>query len=125
MLWHLARAFGLLVCCFVALASSGGINAQKANIGVVDVHTHLVPGPRLSFERSVAAAVELMDRYGIATSILMSPPRMAGIRQNYDVGNFRAALAKYPGRFVFLGGGGTLNPMLHSHADVSTITAEG
>ena len=107
-----ARIAYLTMLSYLLLAVCGQATpafAQKSSIPVIDVHAHLVPGTGLRFEKSLAAAVRIMDRYGIATSILMSPPRKAGIRQNYDVADFRAALKKYPGRFVYLGGGGTLN----------------
>jgi predicted TIM-barrel fold metal-dependent hydrolase len=117
----------LVLVLLAALAVCGAADrasAQGSAIAIIDVHTHLVPGPGMRFEDSVATAVKLMDRYRVGTSIVMSPPRKAGIRQNYDAADFRAVLKKYPGRFVYLGGGGTLNPMLHSNSDPARVTAQ-
>lgn len=113
--------FALATCCLFDLVSSTAANAQDGSVPIIDVHVHLVPGPQGRFEKSVDAAIRMMDRFGIATSILMSPPRKAGVRQNYDIADFQSALEKYPGRFAYLGGGGTLNPMLHSFADPAGI----
>lgn len=119
------RILKLILLLFLSLAAysvAGTAIAQNSSVAVVDVHTHLVPGPGMRFDRSLANAVRIMDRFGIATSILMSPPRVRGIKQNYDIEDFRAAVKKYPGRFVYLGGGGTLNPTLHFYRNPSKVT---
>lgn len=119
------RYLQLILALVLTLATctvAGTVTAQKSSIAVVDVHAHLVPGSGMRFDRSLATAVRIMDRFGIATSILMSPPRVRGIKQNYDIADFRSALRKYPGRFVYLGGGGTLNPTLHSYRNHSKVT---
>ena len=72
------------------------VYAQKTSQGIIDVHSHLIPGLRLNFENAVEIAIRRMDRFGIETSILMSPPRKPGIKQNYDITDFRNAVAKYP-----------------------------
>jgi hypothetical protein len=96
--------------------------ALGASLTIVDVHAHFLPEQGLKFDDAVASAIKLMDQFGVARAIMMSPPRGQEIPLNYDYPDFRAALKKYPGRFVFLAGGGTLNPLLHRHADPASVT---
>jgi len=105
-----------------AIAISGPAAAQRSPLPIVDVHVHVLPNRDMSFDESVAASVQMMDRFGIARSIVMSPPRNPRIRMNYDYADFRAALLRYPGRFAYLAGGGTLNPILHGHAASGSVT---
>jgi hypothetical protein len=58
----------LVLALLAALAVCGAADrasAQGSAIAIIDVHTHLVPGPGMRFEDSVATAVKLMhvDRY--------------------------------------------------------------
>jgi predicted TIM-barrel fold metal-dependent hydrolase len=114
-------ALGFLLC-ISTLSWAGNTAARNAHVPYVDVHAHFAPGANLDFEKAVASAVATMDRYGIETTVVMSPPRSQKIGTNYDADNFRAALAKYPGRFAYLGGGGTLNLTIHSQPDPSRIS---
>jgi predicted TIM-barrel fold metal-dependent hydrolase len=97
-------------------------NSLGASLTIVDVHAHFLPDRDLTFDDAVASAIKHMDQYGVARTIMMSPPRGRKIPRNYDYPDFRTALKKYPGRFVFLAGGGTLNPLLHRHADPASVT---
>jgi hypothetical protein len=98
--------------------------AEPAQPSIIDTHVHLLPGKELDFTKAVENAIEIMDSYGIATSIVMSPPRPRNSAQNYDYADFREALKKHPGRFLYLGGGGTLNLILHANADSAEIDAD-
>lgn len=77
----------------------------------IDVHVHLV-GDRSDFRGAIAAAVAAMDDSGISKMVLMSPPNVSGGRL-WDVDDFLPVLAPRA-RFGFLGGGGTLNPIIHA-----------
>lgn len=118
---YLLRSIALILS-LVFCALTGPAIAQKSSFPLIDVHAHLLPDRNLRFDRAVASAVRLMDQNGIGTTVLMSPPRNRRIKLNYDIANFRKAIGKYPGRFVFLGGGGTLNPTLHSYGNASRVT---
>lgn len=98
--------------------------AQSGGVAIIDTHAHLVPDRERHFDGAFAAAVALMDRYGIETTVVMSPPRSTAVKGNYETNDFATAAARYPGRFRFLGGGGSLNPLLHAHADPSSVTAQ-
>lgn len=113
--------------CFVAVlglvfAPLNSTQAASMSFPIVDVHAHFFPGRGLSFDEAVASAIRQMDQFGVARTIVMSPPRSQEIERNYDYPDFEAALEKYPGRFEFLAGGGFLNPLLHRHADPATLT---
>lgn len=124
-----ARFAYLTMLSYLLLAFCGQampVFTQRSPVPVIDVHTHflplLVPGRGLNFDSAVDSAVQTMDRFGIAISIVMSPPRPRSGKLNYDYPKFRAALARHGSRFKFLGGGGTLNPMLHRHTNPATVT---
>src|SRR3954466_6572783 len=78
----------------------------------IDVHAHLI-GPR-GLQGAPAAATAYAERHHVSRMIVMTPPTPAD-RDDYEV---LAQIARgNANRFAFLGGGGTLNPMLHQHAD--------
>ena len=98
-------------------------HAEQA-VGIIDTHVHLIPGRDLDFHKALKSAIEKMDRYGVATSILMPPPRPVKIRQNYDHADFCNRLKDYPGRFLCMGGGGSLNITLHTNRDPGQVSEE-
>ena len=84
----------------------------------IDVHAHLVGG-RSGFLGAPEAAIEAMNRAGIKKSVLMPTPQDDG-RYDYDV--LASAAKSNPQRFAFLGGGGSLNPMIQRHGDPAQVT---
>lgn len=91
----------------------------------IDVHVHLVAGKKgaIDYEGAVAATVAGMDEAATRQAVIMPPPQVFGTPPPYDYDDFIAALKKVPGRFRFLGGGGTLNPMIQG-AGASTAISE-
>jgi hypothetical protein len=89
----------------------------------IDAHVHLVGGrgANTDFPGAVDAAVREMDRFGIAFAIVMPTPQVES-QQAYDYPSYVAPLKRYPGRFAFLAGGGSLNAYLHHYADPSRVT---
>lgn len=116
----------LLASVFLAVtcATMTPARAQTGGVAVVDTHAHLVPDREHHFDGALAAAVALMDRYGIETTFVMSPPRSTAVKGSYELDDFSAAAQRFPGRFRFMGGGGNLNPILHGHADPAAVTAQ-
>lgn len=90
----------------------------------IDVHAHLIGGRGqfVDYDGAVAAALKAMDEAGIKTSVVMPPPQVAGTPPPYDSDSFLSAIKRYPGRFAFLGGGGTLNPMLQDTGAASDVS---
>jgi len=86
----------------------------------IDAHFHAHPhsgrGGDASFDMAGAAraALRLMDANGIAAVVIMPPPFPPGREVTYDHEELRKAVRAHPHRFAFLGGGGTLNPMIHA-----------
>jgi hypothetical protein len=89
----------------------------------IDVHLHLIGGrgPQADYAGAADAAIREMDRFGIATAIVLPPPQVES-QQTYDVSAFVGALQRHRGRFAYLGGGGALNPAIHRHADPAQVT---
>ena len=116
----------IAVVLAASMASAPGTYAQPAARippRWIDVHLHLIGerGPRGDFAGAIASAIEAMDRFGIATAIVLPPPQIDE-QMRYDAPAFVAALQRYRGRFAYLGGGGTLNSFIHRHADASTVS---
>lgn len=123
-----ARAIGALVLAVVALAVAARAQPPRpmespvpAPVRWVDVHMHLVGG-RADFAGAVENAVREMDRFGIATAIILPPPQVDSQPSPHDWDAYAGALRRHPGRFAFLGGGGTLNATIHRHADPARVT---
>jgi hypothetical protein len=98
---------GLLIAALIV----GPVWAQPVWI---DAHMHLHggAGQQPDYEGAVQVALAAMDGSGVRTAIVMPPPRVQGMSYQ-DWNSFDALLRRHPGRFAFMGGGGTLNEMLH------------
>lgn len=87
----------------------------------IDVHTHVIGGPARQFGQAVEMAVAKMDALGVTKSVVFPPPFPT---TGFDYPAYVSELARYPGRFRFLAGGGFLNPLLHTHSDPSSVTPD-
>src|SRR5689334_16587914 len=116
------RHFGwpIAILAFVAFAAAPLVSqsrpvAAPASPPILDVHTHIIGGRNNEFfAEAVDTALAEMPRFGIAKSIVMSPPRGEYYRLNFDYPQFLPAIRHYRDRIAFLGGGGLLNPMIHT-----------
>jgi hypothetical protein len=92
----------------------------------IDVHMHVVGGPRGDFGGAVETAIKTMDRAGTVIAVAMPTPQAGGSDRPapWDYDNFADLLRRTPGRFAFAGGGGTLNPMIHRHPHPSDVTPD-
>jgi predicted TIM-barrel fold metal-dependent hydrolase len=115
----------MLAAVFFAVLSgvSSGASAQAPVI--IDSHAHVAySGSRATdYAASIEAALRRMDRSGIRTIVVMPPPMMGGRGGTYDVEDLIAAANAHPGRILTGGGGGTLNPILHSTAADAVSTS--
>lgn len=88
---------------------------------IIDTHAHLLQGPpngpHDAFAANLAEAVDSaaarMNQFGIAMTLLMSPPKPSEAPRVYEVKDLREPVGRYPRRFALLGGGGSLNQLLH------------
>jgi len=86
---------------------------------ILDVHAHLLRTPQSDLRDAVRPALEAMDRLEIARTLLMPPPQPPGSRMPYDFDSLLPLIQPHADRLGFLGGGGTLNPMLHRNVPVT------
>ena len=76
----------------------------------VDAHTHLEPEhPR----QAVEAALRTMPAENAVRLVFLPPPFTAGDPARYDAELLLPAIAGHADRLAVLGGGGSLNPMIH------------
>jgi predicted TIM-barrel fold metal-dependent hydrolase len=93
------------------------ISAHAAEPELVDAHAHFEHvGGVGQFAAAREVALAEMARLGIRRSLLMPPPQAPGNRFLYDIEELRRVVDPQDGRLLLLGGGGTLNPMLHHTA---------
>jgi len=62
-----------------------------------------------------------MNEAGIRKMVLMSPPQVYGRPAIYDHEILSEIVRGYPTRFAFLGGGGSLNPMLQAAGETREV----
>jgi predicted TIM-barrel fold metal-dependent hydrolase len=76
----------------------------------VDVHAHLDP---VDVEHSIQDALQAMHGENAAKVVFMPPPFTADDPARYDAGLILPQLTGHAGKLAVLGGGGTLNAMIH------------
>ena len=102
----------------IAAASAVSLTAEPEGIKYIDAHNHLMgrfgPPTRqvLDYEGAAQVALGAMDKYGIKKILVMPPPFAPDNKNQYECDDFIGIIKKYPDRFSFLGGGGTLNAMI-------------
>lgn len=90
----------------------------------IDTHVHLVSGVTNTtgdWAGAVRVALADMDKNNIAMAIVMPTPQPPG-DNFYDIADFADAVKKHPTRFAFLGGGGTLSPIILYEPDTDTVS---
>jgi hypothetical protein len=112
-----------------ALGRPSGSNSVKgANdaLPIYDVHMHIMGSARRTelFAGAVDVALKFMDRYGVRKAVVMSPPRGPVSKHNFDYPEFIQYVRAHPRRLAFMGGGGALNPLMHSVPDPAKVTVE-
>lgn len=79
----------------------------------LDINTTMEQRLAMNFDRATDVAIKRMDQNNVHTSIIMVTPSIKGL---FDNRVLLAQAKRYPGRFAVLGGGGTLNPVIHRTA---------
>ena len=92
--------------------SASGTADSLPVIPWIDVHDHLV-ATRGDYTAAAAIGARTMEQSGMLRMVVMPPPQVAGMPRNFDCEAFTAAIRPYGARYAFLGGGGTLNVMIH------------
>lgn len=100
--------------------------SDGAGIAWIDTHVH-VPGrqgPKVNVPSAVRAAASAMDGNRICRMVLMPAPGVRGRFPPQILEDFLAEARKYPDRFFVMGGGGTLNSMIHDEAGNGAVDPE-
>lgn len=86
----------------------------------IDTHVHATGGSRNSpadFRETIGQARDAIGENGFARALLMPTPQLHPTRNGYfTLEGFISEARKSPGQFAFLGGGGTLNPMINDES---------
>jgi hypothetical protein len=109
---------------FVAGSVTAAVAATSAKAAPswIDVHLHAIGGVKRQFGEAVGRAVADMDGRGIRKAVVFPPPFPRAGGAAFDYTDYLPALKSYPGRFGFLAGGGTLNPMIQEHGTPDRVT---
>lgn len=104
-----------------AVPSSESASADR--IPIIDAHVHLdvMTGRRANYTGAAETALETMDRYGIQTAVIMSPPLPPGHPRPQDYRELLGVARKFAGRFLVLAGGATLNPIIQEAGQQNNI----
>lgn len=117
---RLGITLALPLCASAAWAQPAGEGtAASVQSPWIDVHVHLVG--RGGIAAAPQAVLDLMQRAAIRKLVLMPTPQPTS-QPDYEA--LVPVARSNAQRFAFLGGGGTLNPMIHAHRDASQVTDE-
>lgn len=115
----------LLIFCLQSCSKSEAMEVNQTSeqeVVIIDGHNHIMGRTKDSsghivydFEGATENAVKSMEKFKIK-KMLITPPPFSEVNQkaSEDIEDYIKVLAKYPDKFVLLGGGGTLNVMIHS-----------
>lgn len=97
----------------VTVAATILLPLQASAGDLVDTHMHFQLAPTRDPAGSLQSALAIMDKHGIARSLLMPPPiTSASAKTYYDIDDVAFVVREHPGRFALLGGA-RLNIMIH------------
>jgi len=93
----------------------GGRKKDREPVKWIDVHVHPNGGrgPINDFPAAVQAAADVMDAHHISHMVLMPQPQVPALHPPAPIERWIEEARKYPDRFVVMGGGGSLNQMIH------------
>ncbi len=119
--------------CIFLIAMAAMVSAQSNNntstgrdITYIDTHNHISGGSmRYSdYSGAIRKTLEKMDELGIQKIFIMPPPFSPGQRGIFEIDDFLPVIGKYPERIAILGGGGSLNVMIHQMEKSDSVTPE-
>jgi len=94
----------------------------------IDAHNHLhgqyglhPDMQQIDYEGAARVAMDAMNRLGIKKMFIMPPPFSPDHPGRYTFEDLIGTVKKYPDRFAFLGGGGTLNVMIQQAVYEGTV----
>jgi len=112
--WYVLAVFALLATALPFTARVEESSAGTA-VSIIDTHAHIVRGYRKRGPSpSAFQALAAMDALGVEMTFLLPPPFPEGHPGLYGRPELEAVVRQYPGRFAFLAGGASLNPIIHA-----------
>lgn len=109
---------------------SADLKGRSLSFQYIDAHNHLFgqspsrSGMIYDYEGAAKTALSRMDTFGIQTAVILPHPFAHGQPFSYDIADFISTLKKYPDRFAFMGGGGTLNVIINRSFREGRLTEE-
>jgi len=134
---HDPAAWRSVSLSFLAIRTSEAGTVPETSVGArpgrgviyIDTHIHLdgrtgshAPFPVRDFDGAAQVALRRMDQLGIQRSIPLPPPFVPNHPNLYDYRDFLPVIRRYPDRFAFIGGGGTLNVMIQEAVQGSAVS---
>lgn len=104
-------------------------HGKIGHLRFIDVHNHLLIhyGPpssgQMDTEGAARVALAEMERAGMSRMIILPPPFSPDHPGRYTYEALLPAVRNYPDRFSFMGGGGTLNPLIQQAVRDGTVTS--
>src|SRR4030042_6691417 len=115
MISRLIKLSSIFILILIFSSSTKEIIDPNDNL-IIDTHAHFSakrPNSKREYEEIAVKCMEKMDALGIKKTIIMPHPITYGQEMTYTYKAFMEAVNKYPDRFDFMGGGGTLNVLLN------------
>ncbi len=102
--------------------SPSGQSENSQKIDWIDVHVHPAAGAKnADYSGVVQDIAKTIDESAMVGAVLMPTPQNAA---RWRLEDFLNEAKNYSGRLAFLGGGGTLNPMIHEEARDGVVSSE-
>ena len=84
-------------------------------VAIIDTHVHMIRSLKRG-SPDAPAALRIMDAFRVEMAIILPPPFPGGHPGIYGRRELEPIAREYPGRFAFVAGGETLNPIVHRTA---------
>ncbi len=111
----------------ITTTTTGQSNVGAGLVSYIDTHAHLQGryGGGTDYDGASEIALATMKNLAIQKSLIMAPPQPADLPGGtWDYSDFAYIARNDPARFAFLGGGGTLNPLIQESIKSGTTTPD-
>ena len=105
-----------------ALAADVGTTPMVSTVPIIDTHAHLFRG-RGNANLAASDTLRAMEDLNMQKTILLPPPIPPSHRSLYGARELASVARSNPGRFAFVAGGESLNPMIQA-TDPKDVSAE-
>lgn len=108
----------LLLALFITswfIAMEGAQAWAGEGVAIIDTHVHMIRSIRRG-SPDVSSALRTMDAFRVEMAIILPPPFPPGHPGTYGRRELEPIAREHPGRFAFVAGGESLNPIIHRTA---------